>query len=118
MAVPLREVSTGAPMAPWWLAVRLLEPLTFARAGTSRRLPDRALTDAATPAAVSVKLVTPGRLIRAPPVAVTRVPSVTVVPVAVNVVPDPWAVSADAPVIVSLASICDAPLVTVSDAPE
>ena len=53
-----------------------------------------------------------------PPVAVTLVPSMTVVPVAVNVVPAPWAVSAEPPVIVSAVSICDAPLVTVSDTPE
>src|SRR5579885_2280949 len=133
-------------MVPWWVAVRLLAPPTVARAGTSRRLPvpsasrltvapepvtvtlarsgrlttppDRALTDAATPAAVSVMLVTPGRVICPPPVAVMLAPSMTPVPVAVNVVPDPWAVRAEAPVIVRRASTCDAPPVTVSDAPE
>ena len=49
---------------------------------------------------------------------VTLLPSRTVVPVAVNVVPAPWAVSAEPAVIVRAASICDAPLVSVSDTPE
>ena len=133
-------------MLPWWLAVRPLVPLTVVRTGTLRRLPapsasrlavlpepvtltvvrfgklttppDRALTEPLTPAALSVTLVTPGRLTWPPPVAVTLVPSMTVVPVAVNVVPAPWAVSAEPPVIVSAAPICDAPLVTVNDTPE